>query len=475
MNENFINKTIQEFKLIFDTELNVMVTIRLNDAVIIDVSKEFANILGYTPDELMGRSCKEINLYETPANHNRLLNKIGVEGSNSFRELIFRRKDGSFFTSSMSSQIIMLSTGENISDNVTKPKSAEEKDKTANELKEKVQELVFQTQEKADRAAELVMANRELAFQNEEKDKRAAELIIANKELTFQTREKADRAAELVIANRELAFQNEEKDKRAAELIIANKELTFQTREKSDRAAELVMANRELAFQNEEKDKRAAELIIANKELTFQTREKADRAAELVIANKELVFQNEEKNKRAAELILANKELASQNKEIVYLIFHDQLTGVYNRKVYEKELERLDTADNLPLTIIVGDVKGLKQINDSFGPTMGDELLRKSAEIIKKSCRKKDVITRTDSDEFIILMPKTNASEAEAIIQRMNDLSSQEKAGPSDISISFGYETKQNEEDEIQEVFKQADEYMYKDKSFKVRAQHKDI
>ena len=433
MNENFINKTIQEFKLIFDTKLNVMVTIRLNDAVIIDVSKKFANILGYTPHELIGRSCKEINLYETPANHNRLTSKIDEEGSNSFRELIFRRKDGSFFTSSMSSQIIMLSTGENISDNVTKPKSAEEKEKTANELKEKVQELVFQTQEKADRAAELVMANRELAFQNEEKDKRAAELVIANKELTFQTREKADRAAELV------------------------------------------MANRELVFQNEEKDKRAAELVIANKELLYQTREKADRAAELVIANRELVFQNEEKNKRATELILANKELASQNEEIMYLIFHDQLTGVYNRKVYEEELERLDTANNLPLTIIVGDVKGLKQINDSFGPTMGDELLRKSAEIIKKSCREKDVISRNDSDEFIILMPKTNASEAEAIIQRMNDLSSQEKAGSIDISISFGYETKQNEEDEIQEVFKQADKYMYNNKSFKARTEDKDI
>ena len=452
-----------------------MVTIRLNDGLIIDASKEFKSLLGYTHDELIGRSYREINLYETPANHNRLTSKIDEEGSSSFRELIFRRKDGSFFTSFMSSQIIMLSVGENISDDITKRKPTEEKEKTANELKEKVQELVFQTREKADRAAELVMANKELAFQNEEKDKRAAELVIANKELLFQTREKADRAAELVVANKELVFQNEEKDKRAAELIIANKELTFQTREKADRAAELVMANRELAFQNEEKDKRAAELVIANKELLFQTREKADRAAELVTANKELVFQNEEKDKRAAELILANKELVSQNEEIMYLIFHDQLTGVYNRKVYEEELERLDTANNLPLTIIVGDVKGLKQINDSFGHTMGDELLKRSAEIIKKSCRTKDIISRNDSDEFVILLPKTNASEAEAVIQRMNALSSQEKAGPIDISISFGYQTKHNEEDEIQEVFKQVDKYMYNNKSFKARAEDKDI
>ncbi|MDB5271653.1 MAG: hypothetical protein JWO58_20 [Chitinophagaceae bacterium] len=55
--------------------------------------------------------------------------------------------------------------------------------------------------------------------------KSEADLICANKELLFQNEEKEDRAAELIIANKELAFQNEEKEKRAVELIVANKEL----------------------------------------------------------------------------------------------------------------------------------------------------------------------------------------------------------------------------------------------------------
>ena len=217
-------------------------------------------------------------------------------------------------------------------------------------------------------------------------------------------------------------FQNKEKADRAAELVIANKELVFQNKEKADRAAELVIANKELVFQNKEKADRAAELVIANKELAFQNKEKADRAAELVIANKELIFQNEEKDKRAAELIIANERLAVQNKEVLYLIYHDQLTGLYNRRFYEIELERLDTTRDLPLTMVMGDVNGLKLINDSFGHAMGDELLKKVAEVIKKGCRADDIIFRMGGDEFVILLPKTDAFETEIIIKRITEL-----------------------------------------------------
>ncbi|MEI6142130.1 MAG: PAS domain S-box protein [Mariniphaga sp.] len=190
-----------------------------------------------------------------------------------------------------------------------------EKEKRASELILANKELVFQLEEKEKRAAELIIANKELAFQNEEKKKRADELIVADKELAFQNEEKENRASELIIANEELVFQSQEKEKRAAELIIANKELVFQNEEKKKRADELLVADKELAFQNEEKENRAAELLVANIELDFQNEEKENRASELIIANKELVFQNEEKEKRAAELIIANKELIFQNQE----------------------------------------------------------------------------------------------------------------------------------------------------------------
>src|SRR5665647_2219082 len=96
-------------------------------------------------------------------------------------------------------------------------------------------------------------------------------------------------------------------------------------------------------------------------------------------------------------------------EQILYISYHDQLTGLYNRRFYEEELKRLDTKRNLPLTIVMGDVNGLKLLNDSFGHAMGDELLRKAAEVIKNGCRADDIIARLGGDEFVIILPKTDA------------------------------------------------------------------
>jgi PAS domain S-box-containing protein/putative nucleotidyltransferase with HDIG domain len=75
-------------------------------------------------------------------------------------------------------------------------------------------------------------------------------------------------------------------------------------------------------------------------------------------------------------------EKKEQNKKIEYLSYHDYLTGLCNRIFFEKELYRLDTKRNLPLSIIVGDVNGLKIANDIFGHAAGD-LLLKSATVKK--------------------------------------------------------------------------------------------
>jgi len=151
-------------------------------------------------------------------------------------------------------------------------------------------------------------------------------------------------------------------------------------------------------------------------------------------------------------------------KEILYLSYRDQLTGLYNRRFYEEELKRLDTERNLPLTIAMGDVNGLKLINDSFGHVMGDKLLKKVAEAIKKECRADDIIARLGGDEFVIILPKTNAIEAERVVKRIKNILSKEKVGAIDISISFGYGTKNNGKENIQEIFKNTEDHMYRHK-----------
>ena len=155
-----------------------------------------------------------------------------------------------------------------------------------------------------------------------------------------------------------------------------------------------------------------------------------------------------------------------KEEENYYLSYHDQLTGLYNRRFFEEELLRLDTDRNLPLTVIMGDVNGLKLINDSFGHDAGDELLKKAANIIKKCSRADDIIARTGGDEFVMVMPKLDSGEAEAIIRRIRGHAENESIENISISISFGFETKRDPEEPIHEVLKRAEDYMYKKKIF---------
>mgnify|MGYP001485586350 CR=1 FL=1 len=110
-----------------------------------------------------------------------------------------------------------------------------------------------------------------------------------------------------------------------------------------------------------------------------------------------------------------------------YLSYHDQLTGLYNRRFFEAELKRLDVSRNYPLTLVVADVNGLKLINDSFGHIIGDEIIKRVASVISKACRIDDIVSRFGGDEYVVLLPKTTSMEAERIIKRIKEIGASEK------------------------------------------------
>ncbi|KAF0092565.1 MAG: diguanylate cyclase and metal dependent phosphohydrolase [Fusobacteria bacterium] len=150
--------------------------------------------------------------------------------------------------------------------------------------------------------------------------------------------------------------------------------------------------------------------------------------------------------------------------EIIYLSFHDNLTGLYNQSFFEAEMERIDTKRNLPFTVIMGDVNGLKLVNDTFGHALGDELLIKVAEIMKISCREDDIIARVGGDEFIILLPKTDSIQAGKLIDRILGLMKNEKIKDIDVSVSFGWATKTDMEQTKGFITKKAEDSMYTNK-----------
>ncbi len=172
---------------------------------------------------------------------------------------------------------------------------------------------------------------------------------------------------------------------------------------------------------------------------------------------------------KLAELLISHTtsslERIYAEEEIKYKTFHDKLTGLYNRRFFEEELERLDTKRQLPLSIIMADINGLKIINDSLGHKKGDELIVKAANILKKVIRDEDILARWGGDEYALVLPKTSNQETQRVIERICKKTSKTKEDQLIVSLGIGSATKTTKDQDIEEIIKQADKVMYKNKS----------
>jgi len=171
-----------------------------------------------------------------------------------------------------------------------------------------------------------------------------------------------------------------------------------------------------------------------------------------------------------AGLIGISRDITDRKKKedkIEYLSIHDVMTGLYSRMYFDAELFRLDAANDLPYSVIMGDVNALKLTNDLFGHNEGDKLIMETAELLRSSCGQ-GIVARTGGDEFSVLLPKTNEVEANRIVTRIYAAFEEQKALPREqnyfLSISLGYATKSKEEQTISEVLKTAEEHMYRKK-----------
>ena len=170
------------------------------------------------------------------------------------------------------------------------------------------------------------------------------------------------------------------------------------------------------------------------------------------------------RERQFAVLISDITERINREKQIRYLSYNDQLTGVYNRRYYEEQFIKLDSPEFYPLSLIMGDVNGLKLVNDSFGHLTGDKMLQKVSNIFRDTCREKDVVTRIGGDEFVIICPNTSNSEVERLVEKLDEVTSKEKVESIDISISFGYGTKTKQKEKLIDVFKEIEDDMYRRK-----------
>jgi len=173
------------------------------------------------------------------------------------------------------------------------------------------------------------------------------------------------------------------------------------------------------------------------------------------------------KGPRIANIQVLLEDITDSKKtrrELEYLRFHDQLTGLYNRAFMDQEIKRLDVSRKLPMSIILGDINGLKLVNDAFGNDEGDRLLCMIADIFRRSCRREDIIARYGEDEFIVLLPNTDAETVSGIGNRIMEMCKSISRDHFHFVMSLGKATKTGLETGFNEILTEARDLLYRNK-----------
>ena len=147
-----------------------------------------------------------------------------------------------------------------------------------------------------------------------------------------------------------------------------------------------------------------------------------------------------------------------------YLSQIDMLTGLYNRYSFEEKIKELNDEEHMPLGIIMGDVNGLKLVNDTLGHLEGDKMLKDISNILKEACSKSGFVFRWGGDEFIILAPNCDEAKCEQIIANIISKCKKSEQKFIQLSIALGQVVRYSLKEDIYDCIKKVEEKVYRQK-----------
>ncbi|WP_339899283.1 GGDEF domain-containing protein [uncultured Gilvimarinus sp.] len=187
-----------------------------------------------------------------------------------------------------------------------------------------------------------------------------------------------------------------------------------------------------------------------------------------VIASFDDVSELEEKNSQlenmVAELASVQAAIEEKNRSLEHMAAHDPLTGCFNRRAMRAKLDQVfDTAcvKRSPLCCIMLDIDHFKRINDTYGHTMGDDIIKMVADILHEQVRASDFVARFGGEEFCIILPDTEVEHAAQIAERCRATIEQSEHKGVRVTSSFGLASLQVAMSGAGELVNRADEALY--------------
>lgn len=158
-------------------------------------------------------------------------------------------------------------------------------------------------------------------------------------------------------------------------------------------------------------------------------------------------------------------DITARKKAEAYLEYlgkHDVLTQLRNRAYFEDELNRLERKGPWPITIVAIDLNRLKQVNDQSGHAAGDALLRRAGEVLGKVADRPVCAARIGGDEFMLLMPGSDATAGLQMVERVQSLVELNNSfyPGATLSLAMGCATAEQGE-RLEAAVSRADEYMF--------------